>query len=108
LSQLNRSVETRKAGRPMLSDLRESGAIEQDADIVMFIYRPETYGIETDENGYSTEGVAEIIVGKQRNGPIDDVKVTFVKQYARFEDSTASIPGFDEVPAQAMIGGPAF
>lgn len=108
LSQLNRSVETRKAGRPMLSDLRESGAIEQDADIVMFIYRPETYGIETDENGYSTEGVAEIIVGKQRNGPIDDVKVTFVKQYARFEDSTANIPGFDEAPPQAMIGGPAF
>lgn len=108
LSQLNRSVETRKAGRPMLSDLRESGAIEQDADIVMFIYRPETYGIETDENGYSTEGVAEIIVGKQRNGPIDDVKVAFVKQYARFEDSTANIPGFDEAPPQAMIGGPAF
>lgn len=108
LSQLNRSVETRKQGRPMLSDLRESGAIEQDADIVMFIYRPETYGIETDENGYSTEGVAEIIVGKQRNGPIDDVKVAFVKQYARFEDSTANIPGFDEAPPQAMIGGPAF
>lgn len=108
LSQLNRSVETRKQGRPMLSDLRESGAIEQDADIVMFIYRPETYGILTDENGYSTEGQAEIIVGKQRNGPIDDVKVTFVKQYARFEDSTANIPGFEEAPPQAMLGGPAF
>jgi replicative DNA helicase len=73
----------------------------------MFIYRPETYGILTDEQGFSTEGQAEIIVGKQRNGPIDDVKVSFVKQYARFEDSTAAIPGFEDAPPP-MIGGPAF
>lgn len=89
LSQLNRSVESRTEKRPMLSDLRESGAIEQDADVVMFIYRAETYGIEqvmVRGNQVSSEGVAEIIVGKQRNGPIDDVTVSFIKHYARFEN----------------------
>ena len=87
LSQLSRAVETRGGDkRPQLSDLRESGSIEQDADVVMFIYRAERYGITVDENGNSTEGLGELLIGKQRNGPIGDVKVAFVNQYARFEN----------------------
>ncbi len=89
LSQLSRAVETRGGDkRPQLSDLRESGSIEQDADVVLFIYRAERYGILTDEQGHSTEGIAEIIVGKQRNGPIGSIKLAFVKEYARFENLT--------------------
>ncbi|MEM6785386.1 MAG: replicative DNA helicase, partial [Bacteroidota bacterium] len=87
LSQLSRAVETRGGDkRPIVSDLRESGSIEQDADVVGFIYRAERYGITTDEHGNSTEGLAEIILGKQRNGPIGTVKVAFVNRYARFEN----------------------
>ncbi|KAB2839419.1 MAG: replicative DNA helicase, partial [Melioribacteraceae bacterium] len=86
LAQLNRAVETRTDKRPMLSDLRESGSIEQDADVVMFLNRPEFYGITTDNEGNSTEGMAEVIVGKQRNGPTGDVKMRFIKEYARFEN----------------------
>jgi len=84
LSQLNRAVENRSDKRPALADLRESGAIEQDADVVMFVHRPEMYGI-MEEDGEPTEGLAQIIIGKQRNGPTDSVKVSFIKQYARFE-----------------------
>ncbi|MEK6565114.1 MAG: replicative DNA helicase, partial [Bacteroidota bacterium] len=84
LSQLNRAVEARSDKRPALSDLRESGAIEQDADVVMFVHRPEMFGI-MEEDGQPTEGLAHIIVGKQRNGPTDTVKLSFIKQYARFE-----------------------
>lgn len=85
LSQLNRAVEARSDKRPTLADLRESGAIEQDADVVIFVHRPEAYGIEK-VNDKPTEGLAEIIVGKQRNGPVDTVELQFVKQYVRFEN----------------------
>jgi replicative DNA helicase len=88
LSQLNRAVEMRGDKRPVLADLRESGAIEQDADVVLFVHRPEMFGITTDENNEPTEGMAEIIIGKQRNGPTGSAKLAFVKQYARFENLT--------------------
>jgi replicative DNA helicase len=81
LSQLSRAPETRSDHRPQLADLRESGSIEQDADVVLFIYREEMYN-HTDEN----DGMAEIIIGKQRNGPTDTVKLAFLKQFTRFEN----------------------
>lgn len=85
LSQLNRSVEMRSGNkRPQLSDLRESGAIEQDADLVIFIHRPEKFGILTDEDGNSNKGIAEIIVAKHRNGPIGDVILRFREEMAKF------------------------
>ena len=87
LSQLSRAVEIRGGDhRPMLSDLRESGAIEQDADMVIFIFRPEFYGKTVDEEGKSVEGVSEIIIGKQRNGPVGTVHLTFIKRWAKFEN----------------------
>jgi replicative DNA helicase len=81
LSQLSRAPETRTDKRPQLSDLRESGAIEQDADVVMFVYREEYYK-PTDEN----RGIAEIIIGKQRNGPTGVIKLTFINRFTRFEN----------------------
>lgn len=87
LSQLNRSTESREDKRPVLSDLRESGAIEQDADIVCFIHRPEYYTKATeDANGQDIRGLAELIVAKHRSGAVGDVKMRFVARYARFEN----------------------
>jgi len=81
LSQLSRAPEARTEKRPQLSDLRESGGLEQDADVVVFIYREEEYKA-TDEN----RGVAEIIIGKQRNGPTGMLKLAFIKEFTRFEN----------------------
>lgn len=87
LSQLSRAVESRGGDkRPMLSDLRESGSIEQDADMVAFLYRPEYYGFEVDDEGNSTQGLAELIIAKQRNGPTGTVKLQFIGKYGKFTD----------------------
>jgi replicative DNA helicase len=81
LSQLSRAVEARQSKEPQLSDLRESGALEQDADVILFLYRPERYGLVSEEG----DRVADIIIGKQRNGPTGKVQVTFIPEYASFE-----------------------
>ena len=88
LSQLNRGVETRQKEdkRPQLADLRESGAIEQDADMVCFIHRPEYYKITEDEKGNSLIGVAEIIIAKHRNGAVGDIRLNFKGEFARFQN----------------------
>src|SRR5205823_4643629 len=85
LSQLSRAVEQRTDKRPILSDLRESGSIEQDSDLVIFIYRDEYYNEESDQ-----QGLAEVILAKHRNGPTDHIKLSFLKRYAKFADLAAS------------------
>ncbi len=108
LSQLSRAVETRGSDKkPMLSDLRESGSIEQDADMVMFLYRPEYYGFQTLEDGTPTEGICQVIIGKQRHGPVGEISLYFDKNYGKFRDfntqftpkfSSSINPNFDPAP----------
>lgn len=106
LSQLNRSVESRTDGkRPQLSDLRESGAIEQDADIVCFIHRPEYYSkSDTDANGNDIRGKAEFIVAKHRSGAVDDVQMRFTARYARFENWEEQTGGMVSVSSRLNTG----
>jgi len=101
LSQLSRAPEQRTDRRPQLSDLRESGSIEQDADLVMFLYRPEYYFGPTDKDGASLEGKAQLIVGKQRNGPTGTVDLFFHKAYTRFDSTTGR-----EMEEAAPVPGP--
>ncbi|MBX2954125.1 MAG: replicative DNA helicase [Leadbetterella sp.] len=103
LSQLSRSVESRPDKRPMLSDLRESGSIEQDADVVMFLYRPEYYQFEETEQGKSTKGLAEVIIAKNRSGSVDSVELRFIGKYTRFSEFDGFIATPEEYEERSGI-----
>jgi replicative DNA helicase len=109
LSQLSRAVETRGGEKkPQLSDLRESGSIEQDADMVIFLYRPEYYGITQDESGNPTTNMGEVIIAKHRNGSLDTVQLKFVGKFTKFADMDTgnlspfggSFPDMNAIPAE--------
>ncbi|MFN8355916.1 MAG: replicative DNA helicase [Spirosomataceae bacterium] len=100
LSQLSRAVETRGGEkRPQLSDLRESGSIEQDADMVMFLYRPEYYGITQDENGNPVQGIGEVIIAKNRSGSLDTVQLRFIGKFTKFGDLSSNYESLDSADA---------
>ncbi|MDX2190371.1 MAG: replicative DNA helicase [Bacteroidota bacterium] len=100
LSQLSRATETRGGSKiPQLSDLRESGSIEQDADMVMFLYRPEYYGLTEDEDGTPAQGVGHVIVAKHRNGPVDKVKLRYISKFTKFADLESDEPFPNELPS---------
>ncbi|ANQ48487.1 replicative DNA helicase [Flammeovirga sp. MY04] len=106
LSQLSRAVETRGGDkRPQLSDLRESGSIEQDADMVMFLYRPEYYGLDEDEEGNSTKGMGEVIISKNRSGGLENVRLKFIGQYTKFTDWEESSFMHDDMMGNMDMGG---
>lgn len=106
LSQLSRAPEKRSAAaKPILSDLRESGSIEQDADMVLFIYRPEYYKIDVDESGDSTSGVAEVSIAKNRNGPLKDVRLRFISKYAKFVDVEMEYSTTNPIPVNSSFDG---
>src|SRR5690606_22671935 len=107
LSQLSRAVESRPGNskRPMLSDLRESGSIEQDADMVLFLYRPEYYGLTEDEEGRSTAGVGEVIIAKHRNGETGIVPLKFVGKYVKFVDLDDDFAGMGGEAGFGDAGG---
>ena len=106
LSQLNRSLENRDGKRPQLSDLRESGAIEQDADIVCFIHRPEYYTRSSeDASGNDIRGLAEFIIAKHRSGSVGDVKLRFRAKYARFENWNDNIVLTEDTYESKLGGG---
>ena len=106
LSQLSRASEKRAAAaKPILSDLRESGSIEQDSDMVLFIYRPEYYKIDVDESGDSTSGVADVIIAKNRNGPLKDIRIRFVSKYAKFVDAEMDYKPINTIPANTSFEG---
>ena len=106
LSQVNRGVESRTgvgSKRPMLSDLRESGAIEQDADIVTFIYRPEYYKIYEWDNGDDSRSQAEIIIAKHRNGALENVRLKFTPEFAKFSDIDYFDDSSSDIENESMI-----
>ena len=106
LSQLSREVEKRVVKKPILSDLRESGSIEQDADMVMFIYRPEYYKLDQEDYGSPTEGIAEISIAKNRNGITKDVKMKFISRFAKFSDLEVDYSDLNTISSGPALDNP--